>query len=717
LVFIFHCTKKDEAADILRIDNQPFSWKYSTPEAQGMSGIKLSALIESLNEKGTKKLMIIKNDHIVVDWSEIGWADSVRGHYTASLAKAIVSGMSLAAAMDDGLLHLDEAACNHILQWKSKELQSKITIRHLATHTSGLEDAEVSEEMKQEMTEKGLHTHMDLPGWKGQFWRKSPDPFTVSRDAAPVVFLPGTGYAYSNPGISMLNYVVTSSLKDTQQQDIRSYLQERIYRPIGINDNEYSIGYGTSYKVSGLNLVAGWGGGEFTARAVARIGRLMKNYGNWQGVQILDSAVVYQVISYTGTPISKARTLRPNIYSYNPVPATTAGWYTNFDGIWKYLPRDAFAGAGAQNQLLLVIPSLDLIVVRFGESLFDEGKGENFWYGAEKYLFEPLIEAIQAAPYTTSALIKEIRWSPENEVIRLAHGGDNWPVTWADDDFLYTSYGDGYGFLPYTEIKLSLGFSRVSGYPPDINGTNIRSASGERVGQGKYGPKASGMLMVDGMLFMLVRNVDNSSLAWSEDHGLTWHWVDWKFTESFGCPTFLNYGRNYENARDDYIYIYSHDENSAYMISDHMVLARVLKNNVKNWVDYEYYAGTKDGKPVWTEDIRKRKPVFTNPGKCYRSGVTYNEGLERYLWCQVLPTPSTDRVGTRFSGGLAIYEAPEPWGPWSTVYYTLNWDMGPGETSSIPTKWMSKDGQTCYYLFSGEDAFSVRKLQLMIQGE
>ena len=48
--------------------------------------------------------------------------------------------------------------------------------------------------------------------------------------------------------------------------------------------------------------------------------------------------------------------------------------------------------------------------------------------------------------------------------------------------------------------------------------------------------------------------------------------------------------------------------------------------------------------------------------------------------------------------------------PWTTIFYTARWDMGPGETCSIPTKWMSED--TLHMLFSGEDSFSVRKAEI-----
>ena len=105
--------------------------------------------------------------------------------------------------------------------------------------------------------------------------------------------------------------------------------------------------------------------------------------------------------------------------------------------------------------------------------------------------------------------------------------------------------------------------------------------------------------------------------------------------------------------------------------------------------------------------------MFTHPGQCYRTGITYHAGLKRYLWCQTDPD-STHPQGMRFEGGFRIFDAPEPWGPWTTVFATEHWDVGPGETSSFPTKWMSTDGKTLYLVFSGNDHFSVRKAVLRI---
>lgn len=699
-----------------RVSDNPavaFKWDYATPEDVGLSSKSIDALVADLFSRDTKKLLIIKDDKIVVEQFAPGWHDSLKTHYSASLAKALVGGLSLSLAMNDGLIHPDAPAFHFIPQWSDKYEKSKITIRHLATHTSGLEDAEASPEERAVMERKNLHRHMDLPGWKGQFWKQQPNPFIVARDSAKVRSRPGTQFQYSNPGIGMLSYAVTASLKNTPYREIRTYLKDRIYDAIGIQKDDYNIGYGKTFEVDSLHLVPSWGGGSFTADAVARIGRLLLREGNWQGNQILDSKVVRRSVAYAGSALPS----REKSNGDNPVPASTMGWYSNFDGNWEFVPRDAFCGAGAGNQLLFVIPGMNVIVVRMGGNLYDETKQETFWGSTEKYLLNPLMDAITELPYPTSDLRAE--FGPADEVIRMAQGGDNWPMTWGDDDTLYTAYGDGHGFVPMTKEKLSLGLAKISGYPPAIKGENIRSISGERVGEGAFGPKASGMIMVDGVLYMWVRNMNNSQLARSSDKGETWTWADWRFEQSFGCPNFVNYGKNNSGAPDDYVYVYSQDQETAYEVSDRIVLTRVAADKIMDRRAYEFFTGTdRNGQAQWSQDILRREPVFLNPAKCYRTSMSYSPQLKRYLWCQVIPRATKEvAMGPRFSGGLGIFEAPNPWGPWKTVFYTRQWDMGPGESGSIPTKWMDEDGKTFYYVFSGDDSFSVRKLTLEWTGK
>lgn len=52
-------------------------------------------------------------------------------------------------------------------------------------------------------------------------------------------------------------------------------------------------------------------------------------------------------------------------------------------------------GAGAGNEILLVVPSEQLLVVRFGSDLYDPtDPRQGFYEGFENELFEPLMAAI-----------------------------------------------------------------------------------------------------------------------------------------------------------------------------------------------------------------------------------------------------------------------------------------------------------------------------------
>jgi len=344
-------------------------WPTATPESQGMSRAKLEAIKDSLAARKTKAFLVIRNDKIVYEWYASDHGPAAK-HYTASMAKAIGGGVAFGVAVTDGLIALDDRAAKYVPQWRDDPRKSKITLRQLGSHTSGVEDAEAD----------GL-PHDKLPGWKGDFWKQPPvprDPFTVSRDAAPILFEPGTKNAYSNPGIAMLTYCTTAALREAPVQDIRTLLRDRVMRPLGVPDSDWSAGYNKTFVVDSLPLVGSWGGGSYTARATARVGQLMLHEGNWQGRQLLSKEAVRQITRDAGTPGSGA-----------------VGWWSNNEGACARLPRDAFWGAGAGHQIVLVVPSRNLVAVRNGAVLNRAGDDtSDFDKPVHRFLFEPLMEAI-----------------------------------------------------------------------------------------------------------------------------------------------------------------------------------------------------------------------------------------------------------------------------------------------------------------------------------
>jgi CubicO group peptidase (beta-lactamase class C family) len=648
-------------------------WETATPEQVGMDSSLLTKARDSALTGGGSG-MIARHGRVV-----LRWGDQQQTYDLKSSTKAI-GGTAVGLALLDGkFASLHDPASKYHPQLgalpeenKAKGWLDKITLFHLATQTAGFD-------------KNGGYTQL--------------------------LFEPGTKWSYSDGGPNWLAECVTLAYG----RDLQDLLFERVFSPIGIARDDLKW-RANSYRPKELNGVMRreFGAGiSANVDAMARIGYLYLRNGLWRDRQIIPTWFVDAVrtVPYgiKGLPVLKQEDYGNASDHYGLL------WWNNADAAMKNVPRDAYWSWGLYDSLIVVIPSLDLVVARAGKSL--QGPRSPHYGPIEPFL-EPIALAVKdkgkwpGAPYPPSQAIQGIDWAPADTTLRKAEGGDNWPITWADDGNLYTAYGDGQGFEPRVDKKLSLGFAKIDGGPQDFTGVNIRSRTGEWVGEGNAGPKASGMLCVNGVLYMLARNVGSSQVAWSDDHAVSWHWCDWKFETSFGAPTFLNFGRDYAGRIDNYVYVYSHDNDSAYLPADRMVMARVPLDQIRERKAYEFFKALGPaGQPVWTRSIRERGAVFINPERCWRSGISYNAGLKRYLWCQILPF-STDSRGPRFQGGFGIYEAPQPWGPWYTVFFTENWDIGPGETSSFPTKWMSQDGRTCHLVFSGNDSFSVRRAEL-----
>ena len=175
----------------------------------------------------------------------------------------------------------------------------------------------------------------------------------------------------------------------------------------------------------------------------------------------------------------------------------------------------------------------------------------------------------------------------------------------------------------------------------------------------------------------------------------------------------MNFGKNYAGARDEFVYIYSQDGPSAYESSDGVILARVPKARVRDQQSYQFFAGTaSDGTPQWTKNIDERHAVFSFPGHCQRADVVYNPLLKRYLLA----------LGYNHAGGWGLYDAPEPWGPWTTAFHTDYWGLGGTHGYRLPAKWIGPNATEMTLVFSGVqlpnisyDAFCVRRMKLELR--
>jgi len=321
--------------------------------------------------------VVICHDTILYDWYNTGY-DFYTSHWIASVAKSVVGGISFLVALQDGLMHLEDPVVKYIPEWKSHVYKANITLRHLITHTSGMEDA---------LPKQGAEA------WRTRFW-EFPHHYTVAKNEAPVRYAPGKIKAYSNPGFAILGYCIARVFHLYYLTDLRSVLRERIMQPLGIQDCEWILdwdektdpeygdpeawgGAGRPAEIDGMRIYAIWGGANFSPNALARIARLVLQKGVWEGKRILDEKLIdLSLKAHESSPAAKEK-------EHDSFVNWGLGWRLNRYGKIKNIPRNAFYGAGRGLQVLFVVPSLGLTVIRLGRresprSFFDEMREDIF---------------------------------------------------------------------------------------------------------------------------------------------------------------------------------------------------------------------------------------------------------------------------------------------------------------------------------------------------
>lgn len=322
-------------------------------------------------------------------------------------------------------------------------------------------------------------------------------------------------------------------------------------------------------------------------------------------------------------------------------------------------------------------------------------------------------------PYPASDVIASVTfdWSTHAQ---LAAGSDNWPITWADDGHQYTSWGDGGGFGgSNSEGRVSLGVARIEGSFDAYQAVNVWGGR-DAENPAQFGGKSYGIISVDGVLHMWVspgsneQGYEEARLYSSTDHGIDWLPASWAFSreDAIVNPTFCQFGKDYEGARDGYVYIYVNRVKDSSELNvqrpGEIGLMRVPKGSVADKTKYEYFVKSeRDNAAVWSHNFDDMQPIFVDSnGVGWNSSVSYNRGLKRYF----LITEHTETA----KANIGIFDAPEPWGPWTTVYYgQFGTGSGSGKSAffyNFSNKWLSEDGREFVLLFTGigvDDSWNV----------
>ncbi|MFH1403736.1 MAG: DUF4185 domain-containing protein [Candidatus Altiarchaeota archaeon] len=270
--------------------------------------------------------------------------------------------------------------------------------------------------------------------------------------------------------------------------------------------------------------------------------------------------------------------------------------------------------------------------------------------------------------------------SVEGDPITIKSQGDLWLNTWADDDNIYTSWGDGTGF---GKIETDFGIAKLFGNPPNLVGENIyndpwlleecdcshceeRDKECFKSCSGPCNDKPSSLLFIDGRLYAYIHSPLGDPmvgyLAYSDDYGLTWTRLKdsspWKASDkyandgkskigsNFRCMFFINMGKNYNLNTDDYVYAFGIGREWGWY--EGVYLARVPKNKILDYSSYTYFMGMQNNQPQWSFQESNAQPIagLTTPAQF---SSIYHPGIKRYI---ILTEEN-------------LYEALNPWGPWT----------------------------------------------------
>jgi len=292
-------------------------------------------LLKAHKDYGTVAYLIIKNDSIFHESYYDGYDQDSRSN-SFSMAKSFISGLLGKAIMEGHIKSLDQPLGDFFPKYKDV----KTTVGDLSSMSSGLD------------WDEAYYSPLSVTT-KSYFY----DDLAKMMLELDIVEEPGKEYKYLSGSTQLLAMVIEKATG----KKIADYFSESFWKPLGAeNDALWQL----DSKEKGL--VKAYCCFASNAKDFARFGKLYKDYGKFNGKQLLDSAFVVK---------STTRRFSESPYGYG-------FWIKDFQG------KHSFAMRGHLGQYVIVVPEDNVIVVRLGHSKGPVAKGEeypeSFWINLEE---------------------------------------------------------------------------------------------------------------------------------------------------------------------------------------------------------------------------------------------------------------------------------------------------------------------------------------------
>ena len=291
--------------------NSPQPWAFHKNYNTASTTARLSEINTRL---GTVAFLVIKNDSIWYENYAEGYGTSSKTN-SFSMAKSITSAMLGKAIKDGYIKSLDQPIGDFFPQYA----KDKTTVGDLSSMASGLD------------------------------WQESyVSPFSVTArsyyddDLAETILKqkvteePGKVYKYLSGNSQLLGMIIEKA----SGKKLANYLSESLWQPMGaVHPGLWQVDDADHQLAKTFCCIAS------NARDFARFGKLYKDYGKWNGQQLLDSTFV-------------ATSIVPR---FKDSPEYGYGFWLS-----DHLDKQMFVMRGILGQYVITIPEDNLIIVRLG---------------------------------------------------------------------------------------------------------------------------------------------------------------------------------------------------------------------------------------------------------------------------------------------------------------------------------------------------------------
>jgi CubicO group peptidase (beta-lactamase class C family) len=292
-------------------------WQALSPQSLHWNQAQIDSLYNYLEQGNTKAFLLLKDGKIVLE-KYFGDHDKDKLWYWASAGKSLTAFL-IGIAQQDKHLSITDPTSKYLGEgWTSTipEQESKITVWSQLTMTSGLNDA---------------------------------NNYCTVDSCLTYVAEVGTRWAYHNAPYTLLDNVLQKATGST----LTDFVQLKLKDKTGITGAYYPVGYNRIF--------------HSTARVMARYGLLILNKGNWNGNRIMTDTDFFNQMVNSSQPVNKS-------YGYL--------WWLNgktsymqplsqkvFEGaLIPNAPADMIAALGMNGQIMHVVPSRNIVVIRMGDA-------------------------------------------------------------------------------------------------------------------------------------------------------------------------------------------------------------------------------------------------------------------------------------------------------------------------------------------------------------